>query len=96
MTFFAALAWYAQPLLVIGFLPFLLLYYLWVATRQGPIWHLAVAAAALVAFGLNASWLIVWAKHLWLYLPCGGQLPVPAPFWPTLAGQWASLLPNDP
>ncbi len=96
MTLFAALAWYTQPLLVVGYLPLLLLYYLWVATRQGPIWHLAVAAAALVAFGLNANWLIDWAKHLWLYLPFGGHLPPPAPFWPTVESQWRSLLPTDP
>jgi hypothetical protein len=96
MTLFAAMAWYAQPLLVVGFLPFLLLYYLWVATRQGPIWHLAVVAAVLVAFGVNANWLIDWAKNLWLYLPCGGLVPPPAPLWPTLAKEWTSLLPKGP
>ncbi len=96
MTFFAALAWYTQPLLVVGFLPFLLLYYLWVATRQGAIWHLAIIAAVLFAFGLNAIWLIDWAKNLWVYLPGGEQLAAPAPFWPTLAQNWSSLLPGDP
>ena len=78
MTLFATLAWYTQPLLVVGFLPILLLYYLWVATRQGPIWHLAIVAAAVLAFGLNAGWLIDWSRYLWLYLPFGGQLPLPA------------------
>jgi hypothetical protein len=96
MTLFATLAWYTQPLLVIGFLPFLLLYYLWVATQQGPIWHLAIAAAAVLSFGLNAGWLIEWTRYLWLYLPTDGQLPQPAPFWPTVAAQWTKLIPNDP
>jgi hypothetical protein len=96
MTLFATLSWYTQPLLVVGFLPFLLLYYLWVATQQGPVWHLAIVAAAVLSFGLNAGWLIEWTRYLWLYLPTDGQLPQPAPFWPTVAAQWTKLLPNDP
>jgi len=96
MTFFAAVAWYTQPFLVVGCLPFLMLYYLWVATRQGPIWHLAMIAAVLVSFGINAAWLIEWGKHLWLYLPFGGQAPPSAPFWPTLSRQWSTLMPSDP
>ncbi|MCE9530164.1 MAG: hypothetical protein K8T89_03360, partial [Planctomycetes bacterium] len=96
MTLFAALTWYAQPFLVIGCLPFLVLYYFWVSARQGGIWHLAMVAAVLVAFGVNAAWLIEWTRHLWLYLPFGGQLPPSTPFWPTLAKQWNHMLPSDP
>ena len=96
MTVFAALAWYTQPLLVVGFLPFLILYYLWVATRQGLIWHLAIIAAALVAFGVNANWLVDWSRYLWLYLPFGGQLPPAQPFWVAVSQQWTLLIPQDP
>ena len=96
MTLFATLAWYAQPILVVGYLPLILLYYLWVASRQGAIWHLACGAAAVFAFGLNASWLMDWSQYLWLYLPFGGNLPPAAPFWPTVTRQWSNLIPADP
>ena len=96
LTFFAALAWYTQPLLVVGYLPFLIVYYFWVSIRQGPIWHLAIVAATFLPFGINFSWLQDWARNLWLYLPFGGDLPAPPPFWPTIARQWSSLLPTDP
>lgn len=93
MTLFATLGWYTQPLLIVASLPFLLLYYLWVAARQGPIWHLAVVSEIFVAFGVNYGWLNDWARNLWLYLPCGGALPPSAPFWPTMKQQWSHLLP---
>lgn len=96
LTVCAALAWYTQPLLVIGFVPILFLYYLWVATRQGPIWHLAIIAATALAFGLNASWLIDWSQNLWIYLPNGGRAASSTPFWPTLVQQGSQFVHGDP
>ncbi len=96
MTLGAALAWYMQPFLMVGLFPFLLLYYLWVATRQNLIWHLAILATLIAAFGVNYLWLQDWVRHLWLYLPFGGDLPPNAPVWPTVAKQWKALLPHDP
>jgi hypothetical protein len=96
MTITGTLAWFTQPLLVVGYVPILLLYYLWVATRQGPIWHLAVVAAVVVAFGLNYSWLDEWARSLWLYLPFGCERPPPPALWPSLSREWVALLPTDP
>jgi hypothetical protein len=96
LTGSGALAWFTQPLLIAAYLPFLLLYYLWVATRQGPLWHLAIVASAGVAFGVNYAWLQDWAKNLWVYLPGGGELPPPAPLVPALLRAWKCLLPLDP
>ena len=96
LTFFASLAWFTQPLLVVGYFPFLVLFYIWVSARQGPIWHLAIISAMFVSFGVNCAWLEDWARNLWLYLPFGGDLPAPPPLWPTIARQWSSLLPTDP
>lgn len=96
MTLFISLGWCMQPFLMVGFFPFLLLYYLWVATKQSLIWHLAIAATLLVAFGVNYVWLFDWGRNLWLYLPFGGNLPTPAAVWPAIASYWTSLLPRDP
>jgi hypothetical protein len=96
MTVFVALAWWMQPFLMIGFFPFLLLFYLWVATRQNLIWHLAIASTLVVGFGVNYAWLSDWGRNLWLYLPFGGDQPAPAPTWPAIAREWTSLLPRDP
>jgi hypothetical protein len=96
MTLAGALAWYMQPLLMVGLFPFLLLYYLWVAWRQNLIWHLAMLATLVVEFGLNYLWLRDWGRHLWLYLPFGGDMPANTPAWPTIAREWQSLLPRDP
>jgi hypothetical protein len=96
MTLFVALSWCMQPFLMVGFFPFLLLYYLWVATRQNLIWHLAIATTLLIAFGFNYIWLSDWGRNLWLYLPFGGNQAAPAAAWPTIARHWTSLVPRDP
>lgn len=96
MTLFVTLAWCMQPLLMVGYFPFLLLYYLWVATRQNLIWHLAILATLIVGIGANYFWLSDWGRHLWMYLPFGGNLPAPVPAWPAIARQWTALIPRDP
>ncbi len=97
MTGAAALAWYTQPLLVVGYLPLLVLYYFWVALRQSLIWHLALVAAIGIAFGVNAAWLRDWVRYLWIYLPFGGDLPASfAPLGTALVQHWPLLLPHDP
>jgi hypothetical protein len=96
MTVAVALAWFTQPLLVVGYMPLLVLYYFWVAMRQGLIWHLALVAAIGIAFGMNAAWLRDWVRYLWIYLPFGGDMPASfAPIGSALVQHWPMLLPND-
>jgi len=96
LTLAAALGWYVQPLFVAGFLPLAMLCYVWVATRHGLVWHLALVAATVVAFVVNYAWLSDWFRYLWVRLPFGDDAP-PLPSKPLkhLLEEWRALVPSD-
>ena len=65
----AAIAWFAQPLLLPILLPLLLLYYLSIGAKHPSLtWHLALLASELGALALNLFWLIDWVNFWWLRL----------------------------
>ena len=94
MTAAAALAWYAQPVLMLAVLPLGFVYHGWVATKHGWVWHMALAASAAVGLGVNAAWLRDWVGHLWICLPFGGEGVGPSAGMP--AADWTMFLPSDP
>ncbi|HEY2784559.1 MAG TPA: hypothetical protein VGJ05_06240, partial [Fimbriiglobus sp.] len=58
--------WYAHPVVWIGFAPILIFYYLALAPRHGPAWHLGLAGILLVGLTPNFWWLSDWGQFWWL------------------------------
>jgi hypothetical protein len=62
----AAVGWYAQPLAWAGLLPCVAVYYLAVAPRHGPAWHLGLAGVGAAGLAPNLWWLWDWGRFSWL------------------------------
>ncbi len=58
--------WYAHPVVWIGFTPILIGYYLALAPRHGPAWHLGLAGLLIVGVTPNIWWLSDWGRFWWL------------------------------
>lgn len=74
----ALVGWYAHPLVWVGLLPVMFVFYLVFAPQHGPGWHLGLAG--IVSFGVvpNAWWLLDWAKYWWLRQPSStDHIPLP-------------------
>lgn len=97
----AALAWFAQPLLLPILLPLLLLYYLSIGARHPSLtWHLALLASEVAALALNLFWLIDWVNFWWLRLSPQATSMLPhrtlqtlwnAPIWGGAAGRTLAM-----
>jgi hypothetical protein len=61
-----AAGWYAHPVVWIGFTPILIGYYLALAPRHGPAWHLGLAGLLIVGLAPNFWWLSDWGRFWWL------------------------------
>lgn len=76
----AAVGWYAQPLAWAGLLPCVAVFYLAVAPRHGPAWHLGLAGVAVAGLAPNLWWLWDWGRYWWLRQPTADDLaPLPPP-----------------
>ncbi|MDY3559695.1 hypothetical protein R5W23_000709 [Gemmata sp. JC673] len=81
----ALAGWYAHPLVWVGLLPVMLVFYLVFAPHHGPGWHLGLAGV--VSFGVvpNAWWLIDWKNYWWLQQPSSSD-HIPLPPWEAVLG----------
>lgn len=84
----ALAGWYFHPLVWAGLLPLVAVYYLVLAPRHGPAWHLALVGVGFVAVVPNLGWLIDWGRYWWLRQPAPGE-PVPIPTAEVVLGRWA-------
>jgi hypothetical protein len=84
-----AAGWYAQPVVWLGLVPVGAAYYLVVAPRHGPAWHLGLVGMAAAGLVPNLWWLSDWVRFWWLRQPSVDHL-APLPDWNTLLGT-----PND-
>src|SRR5262245_26987719 len=73
LTSSAAVGWYMQPLLMVGVVPVVILYQLWVLRTVRLAWHLGLFSANVLALGVNGFWLVEWGTHIWMYVPYGGE-----------------------
>lgn len=62
----SVLGWYAHPVVWIAFTPVLVGYYLALAPRHGPAWHLGLAGVLLAGLAANFWWLSDWGRFWWL------------------------------
>ena len=87
----ALVGWYSHPLVWVGLIPVVFLYYLVLAPRHGPAWHLALLGVAFVAVAPNVWWLLDWGKYWWLRRPAPGE-PVLPPDWDAVLGHPADYV----
>jgi hypothetical protein len=88
----ALLGWYFHPLVWVGLIPVVFLYYLVMAPRHGLAWHLALIGVAFAAVVPNVWWLLDWGKYWWLRQPAPGE-PVVFPDWELVLGRPGDYLP---
>jgi hypothetical protein len=62
----SVVGWYAHPVVWLGFTPILVGYYLALAPRHGPAWHLGLAGMLVVGLVPNLWWLADWGRFWWL------------------------------
>jgi hypothetical protein len=87
----AVVGWYAHPVVWLGVTPVFAVYYLAVAPRHGPAWHLGLVGVTLVGLGPNLWWLWDWGKFWWLRQPSAEDM-APLPNWGALLGSWAETV----
>jgi hypothetical protein len=74
----ALVGWYAHPLVWVGLLPVIFVFYLVFAPQHGPGWHLGLAGVTSCGVVPNAWWLLDWAKYWWLRQPSASDhVPLP-------------------
>lgn len=83
----AIIGWYAHPVVWLGLAPVLGIYYLAVAPRHGPGWHLGLFGISSVGIALNMWWIWDWAKFWWLRQPSVDDV-APLPTWGALLDSW--------
>ncbi|CAN5259912.1 hypothetical protein BH11PLA2_BH11PLA2_11370 [soil metagenome] len=79
---------YAHPVVWIGLLPVVLVYYVVAAPRHGPAWHLGLVGSTGVGLAFNMWWLWDWGKFWWLRQPSVDDLAL----FPT----WGAMLRSTP
>ncbi|MBN9519285.1 hypothetical protein J0H58_12305 [bacterium] len=78
MALVAAAGWYAHPVVWIGLVPVVIVFYVAVAPRKELAWHLGLLGIAAAGVAPNAWWLADWVRYWWLRVPATGEpLPVP-------------------
>lgn len=65
----AVVGWYAHPIVWLGLGPAVATYYLALAPRHGPAWHLGLAGVTAAGLAPNMWWLWDWGKFWWLRQP---------------------------
>ena len=88
----AVLGWYAHPVVWLGLLPVLTVYYVAVAPRHGPIWHLGMVGVTAAGLAPNLWWLWDWGRFWWLRQPSVDEFAV-LPGWDKFAGSAADYVP---
>lgn len=88
----AVVGWYFHPLIWLGLGPVVLIYYLVLAPRHGPAWHLGLAGITFVGIAPNAWWLADWGKYWWLRQPPSAE-NFPLPDWRAVIGGPAEYPP---
>lgn len=83
----AVVGWYAHPVVWLGLGPAVGVYYLAVAPRHGPAWHLGLAGVTLAGLAPNLWWLWDWGKYWWLRQPSVDDL-APLPTWGAVLDSW--------
>jgi hypothetical protein len=63
------IGWFAHPFFFLLLGPLVLVYYLSAGPRHEFGWHGALFGSLLGALGVNAFWLIDWARYWWIRLP---------------------------
>lgn len=94
----AVAGWFAHPVVWLGLTPLFAIYYVALAPRHGPAWHLGLAGVTWAGLGLNIWWLWDWGKFWWLRQPSVDDI-APWPTWGALLGtprENAALLGEDP
>lgn len=81
----AAIGWYAHPIVWLGLVPVLAVYYVAQAPRHGPAWHLGIVGVTAAGLAPNLWWLWDWGKFWWLRQPSVDDF-APLPEWPRLVG----------
>jgi hypothetical protein len=94
----AVVGWYAHPVVWLGLLPVVAVYYLAAAPRHGPAWHLGLVGITAAGMGPNMWWLWDWAKFWWIRQPSVDDI-APLPTWGAVLGSLkenAGLLGETP
>ena len=81
----AVAGWYAHPLVWIGLLPLVVGYYLVLAPRHGPAWHLGLLGITAAGLAPNLWWLTDWGRYWWLRQPSPSD-HIPLPDWDAVLG----------
>src|SRR5947199_391448 len=76
----AVVGWYAHPVVWLGLAPVVAVYYLALAPRHGPAWHLGLAGVTAAGMAPNMWWLWDWGKFWWLRQPSVDDI-APLPTW---------------
>ena len=81
----ALVGWYAHPVIWLGLTPVVAVYYIAVAPRHGPAWHLGLVGITGVGLAPNMWWLWDWGRFWWLRQPSVDDV-APFPTWGALLG----------
>lgn len=76
----AAVGWFAHPVVWLGLVPVLAVYYVAVAPRHGPLWHLGLLGVTAAGLAPNLWWLWDWGRFWWLRQPSVDDF-APLPAW---------------
>lgn len=81
----AVVGWYAHPVVWLGLVPIVALYYVATAPRHGVAWHLGLMGVTAAGLAPNLWWLWDWGRFWWLRQPSVDDLG-PLPCWGVFAG----------
>jgi hypothetical protein len=81
----SVIGWYAHPVVWLGLIPLVAAYYLAVAPRHGPAWHLGLIGVGACGLAVNMWWLWDWGKFWWLRQPSVDDI-APLPTWGAVLG----------
>ena len=94
----AVLGWYAHPIVWLGLLPVLGVYYVALAPQYGLAWHLGLVGVTAAGLSPNMWWLWDWGRFWWLRQPSVDEL-TPLPTWGRFIGppsEWLALIGCSP
>ena len=98
MSAAAVVGWYAHPVVWLGLLPVLTVYYIALAPRHGLAWHLGLVGITAAGLAPNMWWLWDWGRFWWLRQPSVddiGRLP-PASRLAGSVGEYAEIIGAEP
>ena len=81
----AVIGWYAHPVVWLGMMPIVAVFYLATAPRHGPAWHLGLVGAGAAGLAPNLWWLNDWVRFWWVRHPTADGV-APLPCLSTLCG----------